>query len=531
MLFAVRSAAALHRVLDTLPVFEGDHRIRRRFTLAPGSDFGIDALAALEAVGARGVPWDVAVSESYDLIVAASPKGELDRLHGPIVLLPHGAGFNKTVRGDGADDSASGLDPAFLMRGDRPLAALHALAHPSQLARLADRCPPAAARAAVVGDPTLDRVLESQPLRDRYRAALGTGDRRLIVLASTWGPESLLARRPTLPEQLASQLPLDEYQLALVAHPNVHSSPGTFDLTERLPREVFLARPHEEWATLLVAADAVVTDHGSTALYAAALDRPMVAAYGGGGELLPSTPMAQLLAAVPRLRDPGQLGELLAAHRPGVCLEAGRAAFHVSVQGRALERLRAELYDRLGLTPVSPPPDPRLLPLPRRPVDGPAAFAVRTDVHDGLVRVERRPARTDVPSHHLAAEEDMVGTHHAQSAGLLYRRATGEGEDTNEGAAVAWTPEGWTAEALARYPNCRTAGVILGPERCLVRRRDSAETLLRVRIEPCEEQGRVFHPDPAAILSAVHALASGTSGTRELNCLIGQRTYRVHLAE
>jgi len=130
----VRSAAALHRVLDLLPVFEGDHRIRRRFTLVPGSDFGLDALVALEAVGARTVPWERALAESYDLIVAADPKGALDQLDGPLALLPHGAGFNKTVRGEGAADSASVLDPEFLLRGGRPLAALHALAHPEQAA-------------------------------------------------------------------------------------------------------------------------------------------------------------------------------------------------------------------------------------------------------------------------------------------------------------------------------------------------------------------------------------------------------------
>ncbi|WP_200308496.1 translation initiation factor 2 [Streptomyces adelaidensis] len=523
----MRSAVALHRLLDVLPVFQGDHRIRRRFTLTPGSDFGIDALAVLEAAGARTVPWRTALGTTYDLIVAASPKGPLDRLRGPLVLLPHGAGFNKTVSGEGAQDSASGLDPAYLIRDGRPLAALHAFAHPGQTARLAERCPQVADRVAVVGDPTLDRVLDSRTLRDRYRTALGTGDRRLVVLLSTWGPESLLARRPTLPEELCHELPVDEYQLALIAHPNAHSDPGSFELAERLPREVVLARPHEEWAAVLVASDAVISDHGSTALYAAALDRPVVGAYDGGTELLAGTPMHRLLGSVPRLRAPGELGAALDAHRPGVPSAAARTAFDTALRGRALERLREELYGRLGIEPRTPAPVPRLLPVPRPPVDPlPAVHGVRVEVAGDLLSVERRPARADgPPPHHLAAEADAAGARAVESAGLLYRTSPGD-------APGLWLPGEWTAEALARHPGCRTAGVILSPDRCLVRRRAAPDTVLESRVEPVREGDRLLLPDPAAILSAVHALpdaAFAGAVHTDFGCRVGPRTYRVRL--
>ncbi|MBA2809983.1 translation initiation factor 2 [Streptomyces sp. KM273126] len=518
----MRSAAALHRLLDVLPVFEGDHRVRRLFTLAPGSDFGVDALAALESAGARTVPWERAVAESFDLIVAASPKGDLDRLDGPVVLLPHGAGFGKTVSGEGAADSASGLDPAYLLRDGRPLAALHALAHPQQITRLAERCPEAAARATVVGDPTLDRILESRTLRDRYRAALGTGARRLVVLVSTWGPESLLARRPGLAERLCGELPMDEYQLALVAHPNTHSDSGTFDLVERLPREVVLARPHEEWAALLIASDAVVSDHGSAALYAAALDRPVLGAYDGGIELLPGTPMDRLLASAPRLGPADRFDATLAAYRPGTGPAAARDAFDTGAQGDALDRLRTDIYVRLGLTRPSGAAVPRLLPLPRRPAGPPAAFGVRVERENGCLRVERRPARIDVPPpHHLAAEADAAGVRAVESAGLLYRRWREDSPDT---------PESWTAEALARHPGCRTAGVILSPERCLVRRRDSAGGPLTLRIEPPTGRGGAVLPDPATVLSAVHALSREeleASFGSAVNFRVGERGCRV----
>jgi hypothetical protein len=233
VLLAARSAVALYRLLDVVPVFSGDDRITRLFTLVPGSDFGVDALSAIEAVGGRTVPWDVARTRTYDLVLASSPKGDLPLLRGRHVLLPHGAGYNKSIPGEGAD-SASGLDPELLLRdGDAPIA-LHAVSHPDQVTRLAAGDTRAARRAKVIGDPTLERALASRPLRESYRTALETGPRTLLALVSTWGPESLLRQHPDLPARLASHLPHDEYQLALVVHPNERSLLGTFELTERL---------------------------------------------------------------------------------------------------------------------------------------------------------------------------------------------------------------------------------------------------------------------------------------------------------
>ncbi|MFF3735053.1 hypothetical protein ACFYXM_33440 [Streptomyces sp. NPDC002476] len=218
VLLAARSAVALYRLLDTLLAFSGDERLTRLFTLVPGSDFDIDTLSVIDAVKGRVLPWEEACRRTYDLVLAASPKGELDRLRGTRVLLPHGAGFNKSIPGEGRADSASGLDPRYLAPNeDGTPITLHALAHPDQVARLAAVGPEAAERARVIGDPTLERVLASLSLRDRYRAALGTGPRTLLVLASTWGPDSLLHRRPGLPAELATHLPHDEYQLALIA--------------------------------------------------------------------------------------------------------------------------------------------------------------------------------------------------------------------------------------------------------------------------------------------------------------------------
>ncbi|MEV0253984.1 translation initiation factor 2 [Streptomyces sp. NPDC050732] len=543
VLFAARSATALHRLLDVLPVFAGDDRIRRRFTLVPGSDFGADALAAVERAGGRTIPWADALAHPHDLILAASPKGGLAELRGPRVLLPHGAGYNKALGGktdeDGPGDSASGMDPALLMPGDRPLARLHALAHPSQVARLATECPPAAARATVTGDPTLDRVLASLPLRERYRAALRTHGRRLVVLTSTWGPHSLLRRHPGLPARLAAELPHDTYQLGLVLHPNEHSRTGGFDLAQdlapALDAGMVLARPHEEWAALLIAADTVITDHGSAALYAAATrDVPVVAAGDGGGELIPGSPMAELLARVPALTSverptAADLERAVAAHRPGVAAAAAGQAF--AERGHAVRRLREELYRVLGLTPPDAPAEPRLLPDPAPPARALAAFAVQVDRRGPHLRIERRPARSDAPAHHLAAEHGRASDTQLQSAGLLFRRAGHP--NGHPGRGETWTVDGWTRHALAEHGGTRTAAVALSASHCVLRRTGGA--LLSLRVEPHREpDGRLLRADPAAVLSGVHAWLVDHPGAPtapvSIPCVIADRTHHATLA-
>ncbi|GGZ13083.1 hypothetical protein GCM10010387_01320 [Streptomyces inusitatus] len=532
MLVAVRSAGALHRLLDVLPAFDGDSRVVTRFTLVPGSRFDVDALSALDRAGARTLPWEEALRGAHDLILAASPKGELRRLSGPRALLPHGAGFNKTITDDGSAGVPSGLDPHYLLADGGPWAGLHALAHEEQVSRLERTSPVAARHAAVVGDPTLDRLLASAPRREDFRDALETGPRRLIVLTSTWGPESLVSRRPGLAADLSGLLPYDSFQLALVLHPNEHSDTGLFDLSRRLAPALsaglVLSRPHEEWAALLIAADAVITDHGSTALYAAALGRPVIDAYDGGHELIPDSPMARLLAASPGLPAAPELPDALRAALAVDTRTLAAGAF--SRQGQALTRLRHHLYRLLGLTPPPGPVRTRAFPRPSTAPRRPSAFAVRTEVSGERITVQRFPAHTREHVHHLAAEHPTAGQREAQSASVLWRRAQDTAAHPHSTAWTVWTAGGWTAHALAESPACRTAVAVLTPRRCLLRHR--AAGLFSLRLEPHRDAGRVSYADPAAVASAVHAwLGTGASHAPPVSllCDTGAITVRVHL--
>ncbi|MFI9625975.1 translation initiation factor 2 [Streptomyces sp. NPDC052042] len=533
VLLAARSAVALYRLLDTLHAFSGDERFTRLFTLVPGSDFDVDTLSVIDAVKGRVLPWEEACRRTHDLVLAASPKGELDLLHGARVLLPHGAGFNKSIPGEGSADSASGLDPRYLLpdRDGTPVT-LHTLAHPDQVARLAAVDPEAAERAKVVGDPTLERMLASLPLRDRYRAALGTGPRTLLVLTSTWGPEALLERRPGLPAELADHLPYDEYQLALIVHPNERSRLGEYELTERLAPALeagmVLTGPYEDWASVLIAADALITDHGSTALYySAAGDRPAVSVHGGGRELIPGSPMDTLLRRIPELGPASDVREALAAYQPGPGLAAARAAFDRC--GEALELLRTEVYALLGLDPPPFGAPPRLLPSPAGTSRVPVAFDVDAEVSGTAIRIVRRPAGLGPPGHHLAVEHGAACEQLSRSAGLLYRRTYPPATAVPD---AAWTASGWTRQALSEYPGCRSAAAVLSPGLCVLRIRgvDRAHAVL---VEPWSVDGRVVRADPAAALSAVHAWLSGRRVVPEdpvrLTCRIGDRAFPVVL--
>ncbi|MEV7286928.1 translation initiation factor 2 [Streptomyces sp. NPDC093252] len=549
MLLAARSAVALYRLLDAATALAGDERVSRYFTLVPGSDFGVDMLSAIERVGGRSVPWAEACSRSYDLILTASPKGDLAHLRGRRVLLPHGAGYNKAIPGEGegsaGSDSASGLDAVLLSPADgggsSPIA-LHAVAHPEQVARIAVADRRAADRAKVVGDPTLERLLASRALRDQYRNALGTGPRTLLALTSTWGPESLLRRHPDLPALLATRLPHDTYQVALIVHPNERSLLGAYELAERLAPALdaglVLAEPHEEWASVLVAADALLTDHGSAALYyCATQDRPVVGLPRSGSELIPGSPVDGLLRGVPVLVPAagqptgglaGGLERALRSYVPGSGQGAARRAF--AHQGQALRRLRSELYALLGLVPPHFSSPPRLLPPPRPAARNPAAFDVHAEVEGDLVRVIRRPLSPDAPGDHLAAEYGVAREGVVRSAGLLYRRGRALAAHSDR-KDPSWTAGGWVEYVLSAYPGCRSAVAVVSADVMLFRSRGGEAACYTVRVEPLAEAGRIVRADPAAVASGVHAWFVGgvprPLAAHSLSCAIGGRSYRV----
>lgn len=359
VLVIVPHVVAATRLLDLLPLLDGDHRVQVFFTqpdpCSTTSEF-------VRAIGGLDIPWEQALQHEFDLVLAASYR-HIDRVAGPVLVLPHGASAMRSrqrVRAAGRDaQPVHGLDRQLLMRDGRIPASAIILSHDHELDALAESCPEALPMAVVAGDGCIDRMRASLPFRENYRRALGVGPGdTLVTISSTWTTESTFGRCPGLYRELAAS---DEVRVAAVLHPNIwdiHSSWQVRSWLADCPR-LLVIPPEEGWRATMIASDVVIGDHGSTTQYAAAVGTPM------------------LLATCPDVRE-GSLAHVLAGAAPW--LEPGRPAVeqlsgarHVpgfaELISSRLDRsgaiLRAAMYRLLRLDeparalPVSPVPLPR----------------------------------------------------------------------------------------------------------------------------------------------------------------------------
>lgn len=467
VLAVTRTVTTTTRLLDVLDLVREDPRIQIVFTLAPGSAFTDGVLDFIRSFGGRLVPWEQAVRERFDLAVTASEAGDLHLLDAPVVVLPHGVGHNKYIK---TARVVSGFRPDQLVRGGRVVPTALVLSHEEQLDQLAESCPEALPRAVVAGDVCLERLLAGRPHRARYRRVLGVGDhRRLVVVNSTWGRGSLVGRDLRLVRRLLTALPVDEYAVALVLHPAVWFGHSPYQvrgwLRPALDAGLLLVPPHEGWRATLLAADVLVSDHGSLSLYGAALGLPLLLGAFDDEEVVPSGPMAALARHAPRL-DPGadlrrQLDTAIADHDPHRYDHVTNRAF--ALRGHGTGALRTLLYDTMSLPEDGPPAT-------ARPVDDPApevrrvtAHRVTTSTADRTVRLARFPATPAEPpwsggDQHLAVEEDSLDAALRDNAAVLLS------------ATPVHDAESWGRAALAANPGARVAAA---PGTLVVRARDT----------------------------------------------------------
>ncbi|MCZ0975338.1 CDP-glycerol glycerophosphotransferase family protein [Streptomyces albulus] len=291
-----RTVTSTVRVLDVLrPVLRDDPRVHLVFAFDPTSAFNDGVHALLRSVGARVLPWHQFARTDPDLIVTATENADLTAAHHtcPVLVLPHGVGFHKVVPDARNDrDRLAGVVPDALLRSGR---ARLAISHPDQAAQLAAAHPATAGRTLLVGDPCYDALLGGRALRATYRAALGIADgRRLIMISSTWRDRSVLGRDPALPARLLAELPLDDYAVALVTHPNIISAHGGYALRSHLGSAhdagLLTIPPTAGWQATLLAADLLIGDHGSVTFYGAALGTPLLLGAFSDDEAVAGTP-------------------------------------------------------------------------------------------------------------------------------------------------------------------------------------------------------------------------------------------------
>jgi hypothetical protein len=359
ILGVVRTLTALDRLLDVLPVLADDMRVETSFAVAAGSEFAANLADQLHRSQAQVADWEQATGKDFDFAISPSGNGPLHELKVPVLTLPHGAGHHKLRATEtGVAAEVSGLSRAQLMHEGRVVPAVVGLSHRNQLVELRRGCPEALPRAEVIGDPCFARLQASLPMREHYRAALGTGQRKLVVLASTWGPHSLFRQQGGLAGQLVAALPA-EYQVALVLHPNIWTRHEGLQLEtwmrSALRNGLVLVPRLRKWQAALVAADVVISDHGSLSLYAAALGKPLLLAAFGTDEVVPGSPMATLGKRTKRLDPSGDMRAQIDAATP---VTDHRQLTDLTFQDRPYQRLRELIYRQLDL------PEP---PWPARP--------------------------------------------------------------------------------------------------------------------------------------------------------------------
>lgn len=367
ILIVVHTIAYGKRLVDVMALVESDFRIQVTFTV-PAHTFASGVPEYLARLGGTMVAWEEAVRGRFDLVLAAGPRG-VEHLDAPLVALPHGANFLKRVVGT-PDEGVAGLRRRDLAPGGRlPRAVV--LAHHDDLVELRRGFPEAGAVAEVIGDPVFDRMTASLSGRGAYRDALGVGeDRRLVAVASTWGPGSLFTRFESLLPRLVHELPRNGFMIVALLHPNIWAKHGVWQVNAWLARcrqmGVHVIAPEADWRSVLIAADWVVGDHGSVSVYAAITNAPILLTGPPHQEIAPGSPAADLFRIAPVLSPmhsvAGQLAYAAAEYRRAD-YEA-IAARITSQPGEFARRMRRLIYQLLGLGQPAHPPATLPLPLP-----------------------------------------------------------------------------------------------------------------------------------------------------------------------
>ncbi|MFI5615934.1 hypothetical protein [Streptomyces sp. NPDC051567] len=481
LVVAARTVTSLVRVLDVVPeVVHDDPRITVVFAYDPTSAFNNGVLDLLRSLGCRTLPWPQLSEVAPDLLISASENIQVPPGDCPVLVLPHGVGFQKRVPDSaGPGTRLSGLVSEELLAARR---AWLAVSHPDQAAQLAAAHPGTVGRTVLVGDPCYDRLRASSRWRDRYRSALGVlPGQRLVMVSSTWGEGSLAGSCPGLPTELLAQLPADEFRVALVLHPNVWSGHGAWQVRivqqSALEAGLITVDPTDGWQQTLVASDLVIGDHGSVTLYGAATGRPVLLG-AFGSEAVPGTAGYALRTAAKRLEAGrplrAQLEAAMAGHRPDRFAEVAAGAF--AEPGEAMSRLRELVYGLLGLARPEHPPGRGALAFPLPPQN--TARARSLMVHTSVARdtagelcvdVRRFPAalagetaENDASFWHLACDVDEPDTRLVESAAVVCS------------ASGVFAPEAGRqglARLLAEFPGARVAA-LHGEDGCLVGLRD-----------------------------------------------------------
>jgi hypothetical protein len=357
VLVVVPTLTAGTRLFDLVPLLEADYRVQVVFTVPHTTDTWHGVEEYVRSQNGLVIPWSQAVQHSFDLVLAASHR-HLHEVHGPILLLPHGAGTlmsrQYSRKAGAATLPSTGLDREVLTYRGRVLPAATVLTHDAELEALAILCPEAAPTAIVAGDLCWDRLLASLPLRSRYRQALGVSEgQQLITVSSTWSAQSAFGSLPGLCRQVLLESSA-ETKVAAVLHPNIWTVHGKRQvvawLSDCLREGLLLMPPEEGWRATMIASDWVLGDHGSTTAYAAGIGCPVTLAAYPEDNIRAGSLADTVRSFTPPLRSGVPLsGQARDALKSRDALRIAVSAAISSRQGSAAGILRSAMYRLLDI--------------------------------------------------------------------------------------------------------------------------------------------------------------------------------------
>ncbi|MFD9701362.1 hypothetical protein [Lentzea sp. NPDC059081] len=361
----------LSRILDCLPAIEADYRVQVVFSVPETGYQWAGMQDRLRELGVLRMPWRQAVETSFDLVLATCSWG-IDEITSPLALMSHGAtGVRSRIAHETEEHNYM---PEKLMRGGEVIPARLMLANDDEVLAVAKSCARALPAAVIAGDPCFDRMSASSPYKELYREALGAAHGQRIVFAvSSWSPHSLCGSDPQFLTRLADELAGTDNLVVASLHPFWWDAHGRRQILAWLgharERGLVLLPPDEGWRAAAVAADVVLSDHGSAGRYAAALGVRTMMSVRSLVDVRPGS-SADLLSrfATPLDHDqplrPQVEWALAAAVDPR---HAELAARITGRPGQSLSIHRREYYGLLGVSepvhdvPVSPVPLPKPL--------------------------------------------------------------------------------------------------------------------------------------------------------------------------
>ncbi|WP_433532829.1 hypothetical protein ACQPYA_12965 [Micromonospora sp. CA-263727] len=154
VLAVVHNVTALTRLVDVLAVLESDPRVQVVFTVTRSSPFEHGITDRLRELGCIAIPWKRAVRLRFDLAVSASHGGDLHQLNAPLVIVPHGLGYNKCLRAPSAERRAPSAERRAPSAERRAPSAERRAPSAERRAPSAERRAPSAERRAPSAEPS-----------------------------------------------------------------------------------------------------------------------------------------------------------------------------------------------------------------------------------------------------------------------------------------------------------------------------------------------------------------------------------------